>query len=263
MFKVALCSVLLGGLWSLFEYNAWFSFGNYSLKAPDPALERAFWELLPSRVLRFWPFFVRDSRNVGGFLEKKLPVAVRTEMRGLGSFSTRIDLLSPWLVAEWRGQLWVVSREGRMWNTADSSMRLSGMEIPERPLWRIPTLPETLSRDVLPLPRGVFPSFLPTGTVEEFLARLGLCSWFRDVQDIELNRRAGSTLFKLGLVRGKQKFTVLIQRNGYGWQELGLALEQIVDRLSTEGGDHLIDATYENKIVVRNLSTGAGEGSSK
>lgn len=263
MLKVILCSALLGGFCFLFEHNAWMSLRDYRIETTDPTLERSFWGLIPSRSIRFWPFFVRDARGIGSFMERTLPVTVRTEIKGLGAFSTTITLLSPWGLVEWRENVWCVSKEGRMWNASDPALKLQGLEPPKKPLWRISTLPTPVSSDDSPLPGGVFPSLFPLEAVKDFLTQLGDRSWFKDVEEVTLDRRAGKELFRLRIVRGKQDFAVLIQSSKFGWQELGLALENILDRLSKEGGNHLIDATYEDKIVVRNLSTAAGEGSSK
>ena len=40
--------------------------------------------------------------------------------------------------------------------------------------------------------------------------------WFGTVKEIVLDRRAGAELYRLTLVRGKQKFELLIQRSKYG-----------------------------------------------
>lgn len=263
MLKAFLCSALLGSFWFLFEHNAWMALQGYVIKTSDPTLERTFWDLIPARSIRFWPFFVRDSRGIASFMERTLPVTVQTEMRGFGRFKTTIDLLTPWGLVEWRGNVWCVSKEGRMWSATDPNLKLEGLETPQRPLWRIASLSLSSSADVLPLPGGVFPSLFPLDAIKELMSQLGDKPWFKDVEEITLDRRAGKDLFKLKITRGKQVFAVLIQNSQLGWQELGFALEHILNRLTKEGGNHMIDATYEDKIVVSNLSTAAGEGSSK
>lgn len=256
--------MLLGGLWCLNEYYAWMSLRSYSVEANDPALEKRFWEFFPAEGLRFWPVLIYRAQSISDFLEKAIPVVVRTTMTGYGTFSTKIDLLSPWLLLEWRGQIWCLSREGRMWNTADASLQVGGMKIPAKPLWRVASLAASpVSADERPLPGGVFPSLFPVDVIKEFLAEFEKENWFRDVQEIVLDRRAGADLFRLRFVRGAQEFRILIQEDKYGWQELSIALDHIMNRLLKEGGNHLIDATYANKIIVRNLSAAAGEGSLK
>jgi hypothetical protein len=124
-------------------------------------------------------------------------------------------------------------------------------------------LPAEPSGDVRSLPAGVFPSLFSIETIEDFLTRFGSESWFQNIEEVVLDRRAGADFFNLRFIRGRQEFTILLQKDKYRGQELNIALEHIVERLQKEGGNHLIDATYEGKIVVKNLSLGAGEGSSK
>jgi hypothetical protein len=269
--------MLIGGLWRLNERYVWTAMGEFRVKAAAPSLEKRFWDIFPSQCLRFWPLFLRRSRDIGFFLERTLPVLVFSHMTGFGTFDVDIKWLSPWIVVEWRGQVWCVSKEGRMWNVADEVLGADGLKIPKKPLWRIsssyssshspsPPLPETpaeAGRDAYALPEGVFPSFFPIKVIEDFLTRFADESWFEYVEEIVLGRRAGADLFDLRFVRGRQKFTILIRQDKYGRHELDAALGQILGRLQREGGNYLIDATYEKKIVVRNLSFGAEEGSSK
>jgi hypothetical protein len=252
--------MLLGSVWRLNEYYMWMSLGEYSVVTADPFLEKRFWSVFPEECLRFWPLLPGKLEKVASFFEKALPVTVRTRMTGLGRFSTSMDLLSPWLSIEWDDQIWCVSREGRMWNTSDEDMKLTGLKIPQKPLWRV------ASSDVseaarAPLPRGVFPSFFPLETIRGFLEGFEKASWFANVEEIVLEHRGGAVLFRVRYVREKRRFTILIQADRSGWQELNRALEHILERLLQEGGNHLIDATYRDRIVVRSLSAGAGEGS--
>ncbi|MDR1048295.1 MAG: hypothetical protein LBL51_00950 [Synergistaceae bacterium] len=259
--KLIFCSLLLGGLWRFNERYLWMSFRGFRIEVSDPALERRFWDVFPSRCLRFWPLFVRQSREIGAFLERTLPVLVDTRMTGLGEFSTEIRLLTPWLLVEWRGARWCVSREGRMWNTADESARVPGLELPRKPVWKFSSSSEALERT--PWPGGDFPSIFSMGPVEDFLSRFGREPWFRDVQEVTVGRRAGDELFRLRFVRGRQEFVILIQHEKYEARELEVTLARILAALLEEGGSHLIDATYRNKIVVSALSAGGAERGSR
>jgi len=232
-----------------------------SVNAANSVLEERYWDVFPSQCLRFWPLFIRKSQDVAAFLEKTNPVLVKTSMTGIGSFAVDIKLLSPYMVVEWKGKTWCISKEGRMWNVDEGSFGFRELTIPQKPIWRV-MASSVASGDELFLPSGVFPSIFSIDVIDDFLKGLGDASWFNGVEEVDLDRRAGDDLFKLRYVREGQNFTILIQGNKYRWQELGLALEHILG-LQREKGDRLIDATYTDKIVVKNLSTGAVEGSSK
>ena len=261
-FKIVFCSMLLGGLWRLNEHNTWMSVREMRVNAANPVLEERYWAVLPSRYLRFWPLFMRRAQALALFFEKTNPVLVETRMTGLGSFVTDIKLLSPIMIVEWKGELWCVSKEGRMWNIADRSLWFRDLNLPLKPVWRLQALP-FVAEGNLPLPSGVFPSIFSTDAIDEFLKGLGGASWFGGVEEVTLDRRAGDDLFRLRYNRKEQNFMILIQRNKYRWEELSLALEHILDHLARENGDRLIDATYTDKILVRDLPVGAIEGSSR
>ena len=195
-------------------------------------------------------------------MEKTTPVLVNTRMTGIGSFVADIKLLSPHIVIEWKGEMWCISKEGRMWNLAEGSFGFRELEIPVKPIWRM-RVPPTIGESGQFLPSGVFPSIFSTDVIDDFLKGLGNASWFGGVEEVVLDRRAGDDFFRLSYVREGKNFTILIQRNKHEWEELNLALGHILDRLRLEDGNHLIDATYKGKIVVRNLSAGAGEGSTR
>ncbi|GHS90292.1 hypothetical protein AGMMS49957_15950 [Synergistales bacterium] len=189
---------------------------------------------------------------MGDFLEKTLPVSARTRITGFGSFTTDIRLLSPWLLVEWRNAVWCVSREGRMWNVSDKNTALRGLEVPKRPLWKIPSGLD-LGSEKFPLPSGVFPLVFSTDAIENFLLKFEDSPWFGDVSEIALDRRAGAELFKIVLLRGRQEFRILIQEGKYETQDIIMALGHVLKSLFNEGGNYYVDATYDNKIVVSDL----------
>ena len=255
---LALCSTLLGALLGLDDRYAPLAVREYCVKADSPAMEKLFWDVFPSRHARYWPLFLSKARDAGAFLEKTRPVRVETRVTGFGSFVTEIRPLSLWVAVQWRGQLWYVSQEGQMWNAAEEV----AAPIPLlRLLWRVSASFDNLKQDRYPPPKGVFPSVFPMESIEGFLKGLGGAPWFGGVREVDLDRRAGSELFKLRLVRGEQEFVILIQKDKHEWRNLETAVGDILDSLYREGVKRLlIDATYEGKIVLRELSSAAEEG---
>ena len=150
-----------------------------------------------------------------------------------------------------------------MWNVAEHGLNVTRLELPRKPIWRVPFLPGASSGDI---PKGVFPSLFSTEVrevIEDFLTGFGDELWFEDIKEIVLDRRAGADLFQLRCIREGQEAVILLQKDKYRRQELNVAIGHILENLRKEGGNHLIDATYEGKVIVRKLSLSAGEGSSK
>ncbi|GHS92800.1 hypothetical protein AGMMS50276_01530 [Synergistales bacterium] len=227
------------------------SFRDFAIVVDEPEIERRFWDILPEICIRFWPSFIQGSLGVGDFMEKTLPVSVRTRMTGFGSFTTDIKLLSPWLLVEWRDAVWCVSKEGRMWNVADESIKIRALDIPKRPLWKVSSGFEGSEKP--PLPKGVFPLAFSTNVIESFLLKFEDSLWFGDVSEIVLDRRAGAEIFKIVLLHGRQKFRILIQEGKYETKDIIMALGHVLKGLFKEGGNYYVDATYDNKIVVSDL----------
>ncbi|MDR2529703.1 MAG: hypothetical protein LBD04_11935 [Synergistaceae bacterium] len=238
------------------DHYALLAMRDYRVRANGPELEKLFWDVFPSRQVRYWPLFLNKARDAGAFLEKTRPVRVETRVTGWGAFVTEVRPLSPWMAVQWKRQLWYVSREGRMWNAASEMTPPTPFP---RPLWRVSANFDKQNQSALP--KGVFPSVFPMESIEGFLKDFGGAPWFGGVREVDLDRRAGSDLFKLRFVRGEQEFMILIQKDKYEWRELETALEGILDSLYREGVKRLlIDATYRGKIVLRELSSAAGEG---
>ena len=60
-------------------------------------------------------------------------------------------------------------------------------------------------------------------------------------------------LFIIKLKNKTQKFELYLQPDKYPGQDVGQSIEDIFSKLMREGGNHIIDATYEGKISLRSL----------
>ena len=240
------CGILL----RVYECKAWFALSGYEISAQSKALEQRLWEVFPQRDLKFWPYLLEDSKNLREFLERDMPVTVETKMLKFGKFKTEIKWIEPWLKVYWRERVWYISKEKKMWALDDEINRnFKGTDPPI--VWKIPKdLPGV--GENMPL-FGVFDSPLPTETIENFLNKFSECNWFQFVSEISWQRRAGSDLFVLDISKNNQRFELLIQNDKYAQQDLGLLIEDVFEELAKEGGNHIIDATYQGKIVLRHL----------
>ena len=242
--------MLIGCMTRIYEYRFWFTLKGYKVEAQSQALERRLWEVFPQRCLTFWPYLMRDSKGMKDFLERDMPVIVDTKMEGLGNFRTKIEWLKAWVKVEWRGKIWCISRDRKMW-----------LYEPGRPseaeagalVWKVPEDGGTGDVNVQPPMFGVFDSPISTEVIDSFLEEFRGYRWFDAAQEITWERRAGMDLFVLKLSHGRQKFELYLQRRKYIGQEIGASIDDVFDGLIQQGGNHVIDATYEGKIVLRKL----------
>lgn len=244
--RLFLLALLAGSAMYLSEYKYWFTMKDYRVEAQSQVLERRFWEIFPRRCLTFWPYFLKDGKGVGEFLERDMPVTVETNMEGLGVFRTKIKWLSVWVKIDWRGKIWCVSRDGRMWASDLFKHDVEAGKL----VWKVPDGGDPISIESL---TGVFKSPISTKPIASFLDEFNGCEWFSAATDVTWERRAGMDLFTLKLSRGGQKFELYLQRDKYAGQDVGAMIDSLFSMLISEGGNHIIDATYEGKILLRRL----------
>ena len=233
------------------EYKCWFALHDYKIETQSQELEARLWEVFPKRSLTFWPYFLKDMDGMKDFLERDMPVAVETEKRGWGKFTTKISWLKAWVKVDWRGKIWCISRDGRMW------LYEPGREIDDEAgnlVWKIPDQGNIQEdANVQPPMFGVFRSPISTEAIASFLDEFRGRRWFNAADEMTWERRAGMNLFILKLANGSQKFELYLQRDKYSGQDIGAVLDDLFARLINEGGNHIIDATYEGKILLRKL----------
>lgn len=233
------------------DYKYWFTLRDYRVESQSQVLERRLWDVFPKRCLTFWPYMLKDADGMKEFLERDMPVRVDTNMEGLGRFTTRIDWLTAWVKVDWRGHIWCISRDGRMWlfergrQNDDAAGKL---------VWKIPVTGNIDDGLNVQAPMsGVFKSPINTEVIASFLEDFRGCKWFEAADDITWERRAGMDLFFLKMSHRTQKFELYLQRDKYLNQDLGAEIDDVFTKLIDEGGNHIIDATYEGKVFLRKL----------
>ena len=239
--------MIAGGVTYIHDYRQWFALRDYKIEAQSYTLEQRLWEVFPQRCLSFWPYLLKDSRGLKEFLERDMPVTVDTKMEKLGRFLTRIEWLKAWVKVDWRGQIWCISRDGRMWLYRQGQQNDNEVG---KLVWKI----SGNNSDAQQPPMiGVFESPISTEVIASFLDNFQRFNWFDLATEISWERRAGLNLFRLKLAYSQQRFELLLQPEKYANQDLGATIEEIFTRLINEGGNYIIDATYEGKILLRNL----------
>ena len=248
--KIYLLAMIVGCCVYMVQYKWWFPLKGYKVEAQSNVIEQRLWEVFPRRCLSFWPYLLKDSKGLKEFLERDMPVIVETHMEGLGRFKTKIEWLKAWIKVEWRGKIWCISRDGRMWLFEQGSKNDDTGNL----IWKLPeqgNAPESVNIQA-PI-SGVFKTPLPTEVIASFLYDFDSFKWFEAASEVSWESRAGMNLFTLKLKNGTQKFELYLQPDKYPGYDVGQTIEDIFAKLKSEGGNHTIDATYEGKILLRNL----------
>ena len=246
--RLYLIALLLGCCFYFYDYKYWFALKGYKIIAESNKIEQRIWEVFPRRCLEFWPYLLKDSKGMKEFLESDMPVKVETRMESFGRFVTKAEWLRAWIKVNWHGNLWSVSRDGQMWLYDQGSLEdkeLNG------PVWKIFENKNSSENQISF--SGVFKSPLQINIIADFMREFDSFDWFNSASEITFESRAGMNLFILKISKGSQKFEIQVQPEKYSEQDVGQTLEDIFEKLINEGGNHIIDATYEGKILLRVL----------
>ena len=250
--RILLFVMLMGCFTRLYEYRYFFTLKNYSIFSQSQSLEKRLWEVFPNRCLVFWPYFMKDNKGLKEFLERDLPVTVDTKMSGLGKFTTKINWLHAWIKVEWRGKIWCISRDGRMWlfETGNPEDRAAGNFV-----WKIPDDGGAVEFDVKVPTIGVFSSPIDTSVIEGFMKEFGECEWLKSADEVTWQRREGMNLFILQINNKRQRIVIYLQPDKYRGQDIGGTIDERLEKLKNDGqtANYIIDATYESKISLRRL----------
>ena len=244
--RLYLLALIAGIITYMWQYKGWFALKGYRVEAQSGVIEQRLWEIFPQRCLSFWPYLLKDAQGLKEFMERDMPVIIETHMEGLGRFVTKAEWLKAWVKVEWRGQIWCISRDGRMWLFEKG---IGNDEETGNLIWIIP---DNNNDAQVPL-FGVFRPPLPISIIASFMAEFNNFKWFDAASSITLESRAGMNLFVVRFSNGTQKFELYLQPDKYPGQDVGQTVEDIFSKLIREGGNHIIDATYEGKILLRGL----------
>ena len=240
-------ALIAGCIMYVRDYRYWFALDDYRVIAQSQIQEQRLWEIFPKRCLTFWPYMYWDSEGVKEFLERDMPVTVETKS-SWGKFTTKIEWLSVWVKVQWRGKLWCISKDGKMW---ENSPGRQNDEEAGRLIWKINEIEEEEPPHIY----GVFKSPLSTEVISGFIEEFRGYKWFSAASEITWERRAGMDLFTLQLLHGMQKIELRLQGDKYPYYDIGREIEDLFLKLINEGGNHMIDATYNGKIIVRKRKT--------
>lgn len=257
------CSLIFGALLSWEEYSQFLSLGHLAVSTGTPAAEQLFWNTLKPEELRYWPVFMYRCGRLKEKIESELPVSFSIQRKGTTGFLVNLEPLRPAFTVRWKERSFYITKRGRIWDTDHPSGEIISRE-------DLPQAPPFVLADTLPPPMNisgdrylVTDSVFPAALLSEWLAGLESNGWMGHTRLVKISKREGKFLLKLDMKVAKKAVSVLLWGERSGWEKIFSAVSQILNQLQLSGGDIIIDATYTDRIIVRNSPVGGQEGSGK
>jgi len=263
LFFLLACSLFLGSTLSYEGYTQFLSLDRVSVRTGDPEAEALFWKNLGPAELRYWPVFLFRSADLKKKIESESPLLFSLRRENFSAFFIDLEPLQPWLTLRWKKTEFFLTRDGRIWESGHPlNARFTGI--------RPPSTPPFLLSDTLPSPAGipgegivVMNSVFPVTFFSEWVSGLETSGWMPHTREVEISRREGNYLLRLNLNIRDRTVQIIVRGDQARWKEISSAVSQILHQLQFSGGNLIIDTTYTDRIIVRNVAGGGQEGSGR
>ncbi len=216
--------------------------------------EQVVWGTVSPSQEKIWPLLWLSKEKYCGNIESYYPVNLRMELTGWGRFRLEVMPLEAAFRMYWGGRFWYVSADGRTWL---SSLKENSFVASEKadalPMLSWSTDRETpvdLSKDH----GNVFTSSLPIEKIRLWHDNLKALGWSDKVKFIQAGFREGRYIVQLILFGPEESIgaEIMLPDDPKDWQTAGLAIRKIYPDISKILPGVSIDATYKDKILVKN-----------
>ncbi|HCA41389.1 MAG TPA: hypothetical protein DEP01_07860 [Aminobacterium sp.] len=219
---------------------------------PDLYSEKIFWSHLNSSSLRYWPVALKQKDTLTEEIESEIPVTFSMAVYPFQSIKVQAEPLHVWLVLVWGNITWYVAPDGRIWDgQSPVSKFVCGEQKPDVPVWYLKETFPTPAEGFGETNKVVYRSVLPLESLRKWVQEIEKINWGGTVSKVVLGRRAGSYSFIIQVKWKEKYFTVLLDERVERWFSIAQALPQILKDSPAEYNHIEIDATYEEKIVVK------------
>ena len=263
LFFLVVFFFLSGAIVSYEEYTQSLSLDNLMVRSEDPIAEAFFWKNITPQGLRFWPVFLFQANDLKRKIETESPMSFFLKRKGINGFDVELVPLKPWLVLKWRGKEFYLTRDGKIWDSGHPlNEMISGITRPKTPPF---VFSEGLPSPSNDLPDGqvVTNTILPMEIFAKWTEGFETSGWKSQIREIGVSRREGRYLLSLSLRIRNRTVKILLRGDQSRWKELSSAVSQILQQLQFTGEDIIIDTTYTDRIIVRNVAGGGQEGSGR
>jgi len=209
------------------------------------------WDAVPGSAEHFWPSLFLSGRDFTGRVENFLPVQLSVKVAGWGRYRVSITPLEPMLYVSWRSNMWLLSRNGRMWPANHpANIVVKGMVFPERPIlaWdsglALPIDPERQKGDI-------FPSSLPMAKIKKWYDEIERIGWGDDIYCVLAKKVDGRPVVQLLLGSGEKiSSEIVVKEDTSDWASLAAALSEVFGSGSRVPNGLVVNATFTDKFTV-------------
>ena len=232
---------------------------SISFSPQEAVSEGLFWENLNSEYIRWWPLLYLNKREISTEMEQLIPVEVMLRFVGFGKLQVKISSINPSFIVRWENILWYVDLKGKIWKKSQFADSLfPGMGADLKPILEIGNgFPVPLQNaDLGNTEKAVFQGLLPMDLIQSWIDALSPFPWFEDIEKIVMQRNAGDYLLMLRIRSDKGWIELLLKPDTGKWIEIVEALGKIMPKFPVGYSNIFIDATYKDKIVVKDIISG-------
>ena len=245
--------ILFGVFWAAESRYAFFRIRNIEVTPPDILSQRDVWGSLSKYQERYWPLLWVTKDRQSKLIAMYHPMDVKLNLTGWGCFALDCVPLKPEIKMYWGGKYWYVASDGRVWLASLEQKRT----VPDK-MHKVPLLYWSSDRtspvDIAKGNGNVYVSSLPITKIMEWYGNIESFGWTKHVKYIQAVMRDGKPVVKIVFIPRlpESYLEILFSDDPAEWRDIGAAVKKIFTNLEEMPKKIFIDATYKDKIIVKN-----------
>lgn len=211
--------------------------------------DSVFWKEVSEGGKRFWPLLYMESGSVIQNVEEEYPLSVSAGLSGLGKLRWNVTPLKPWISILYKGDLWYLSRDGRLWKTdLSANKEIKGVLPPGGPLWVWGKgLPSPFLEGTPKHP--IEKSSIPTDLISQWIDGLKGTGLWEKAMKVQVNSQENREVLTVFLQEGKW-VQLKLDQDTKEWPAIVDAVRMILKKEISNDETLLVDATYKDRIIV-------------
>lgn len=246
--------LLLGILVSLETRMHIFRLKNISVEPSNILPESVIWCNVTKWQKSFWPALLVRQKSYRRQIETVYPLSCKLSVKKWGCLKLKLSLLKPEFIVCWDSKYWYVSENGKIWQVSlEENKILGGKQQTGKPViyWSEDRISPYKIGDVS---GNIADSLLPVKEIMEWYQDLQAVGWMDKIKGIKTEVKDGIHTVRVVFKRqdGTAGVSVILPDDHTNWVLLGLAVNKICANLQNLTQNDFIDATYKDKILVKN-----------